>query len=545
MTAGYSGVGEKPSAIHKVLNHISIRVKLAALAAISALAMISLAGWMTWHDYATACEARRVGLRQNIESMNAVLVWAHAQEQAGTWSREQAQAAALNVIRTARYGTDEYFWVNDMTPRMLMHPIKPDLDGKDLSAIKDPQGTAVFVKFVETVQAHDAGYVTYFWPKPGQQEPVEKVSFVVGFKPWGWVLGSGLYMDDLRAAFYEHTRSAAGWVFAALALTLVAVRLVYASITRGLDKATRVARAISQGDVSNEIILIGSDEIGDLIGEMKSMSDGLNQTIGEVHAAANSLAMASLAMASQEIASANQDLSGRTEKTASNLAQAASNLSQVTQSVQGNTQAAERVRMTAASASDVACQGGEIVGRAVATMTDINESSRKIADIIGVIDSIAFQTNILALNAAVEAARAGEQGRGFAVVATEVRMLAQRSAGAAREIKSLIQESVDHTGEGAKMVESAGQAMQRIVSTVKEVHALIEGISHASLEQGCGVGQVNRAVSELDDMTQQNAALVEQSAAAAQSLHEQAQRLSAAVGRFKLDTGHVIRFEAA
>jgi methyl-accepting chemotaxis protein len=538
MNNTHSALYDKPSRVHKILNHISIRTKLGALAAISAVALISLASWMTWQDYLTAYESRKIGLRQNVEGISAVLQWAHAQEQAGALSREQAQATAIKVIQGARYDKSEYFWINDMGPRMVMHPIKPDLNGKDLAGIKDPQGNALFVKFVETVRAQKAGYVAYLWPKPGLEQPQEKVSFVTGFEPWGWVLGSGLYMDDLRAVFHEHLRQVAIWVTVALGLTLLALKLVYASITRGLEKAARVARAIAQGDVSNEIILIGSDEIGDLIKEMKRMSDGLNQTMGEVHQA-----VTNLTMASHEIASANQDLSGRTERTASNLAQAASNLSQVTQSVQGNTDAADRVRQTAATASEVASEGGDIVGRAVHTMGDISASSRKIADIIGVIDGIAFQTNILALNAAVEAARAGEQGRGFAVVATEVRMLAQRSASAAREIKALIQASVDRTSEGAQMVNTAGQAMQRIVSTVQEVHALIENITRASTEQGSGIGQVNQAVGALDDMTQQNAALVEQSAAAAQSLHEQAQRLSAAVSRFKLSTERPVVFQ--
>jgi methyl-accepting chemotaxis protein len=185
-------------------------------------------------------------------------------------------------------------------------------------------------------------------------------------------------------------------------------------------------------------------------------------------------------------------------------------------------------------ASDVALKGGQIVTQAVQTMGDISDSSRKIADIIGVIDGIAFQTNILALNAAVEAVRAGEQGRGFAVVATEVRMLAQRSASAAREIKTLIQASVDRTSDGAQMVNAAGESMQRIVATVSEVHSLIESITTASLQQGAGIGEVNQSVRDLDDMTQQNAALVEQSAAAAQSLRDQAQQLNTAVQRFKL-----------
>jgi methyl-accepting chemotaxis protein len=330
-------------------------------------------------------------------------------------------------------------------------------------------------------------------------------------------------------------REVAVWLVLSLALSSLAARMVYTSVASGLAKAREVARAIAQGDVSQDIEWSGGDEINDLIVEMRHMSEGLNQTMGAVAEAAGNLALAS-----GEIASANHDLSGRTERTASNLAQASSSLGQVTASVQGNSHAAERVRASAAMASDVAVKGGEIVTQAVQTMGDISGSSRKIADIIGVIDGIAFQTNILALNAAVEAARAGEQGRGFAVVATEVRMLAQRSASAAREIKTLIQASVDRTNDGAQMVNAAGESMQRIVATVSEVHQLIESITTASLEQGAGIGEVNQSVHDLDDMTQQNAALVEQSAAAAQSLRDQAEHLNSAVQRFKLRPRRVL-----
>ncbi len=358
---------------------------------------------------------------------------------------------------------------------------------------------------------------------------MEKLSNVTGFEPWGWVIGSGVYMDDVRAELHAHLKGVAVAIVAALALTGVALHMVYASITRGLAKAARVARSIAQGDVSHDIELVGSDEIGDLIGEMKRMSSQLNATMGEVHAAATSLAHAS-----EEIAAANHDLSSRTERTAANLQQAASSLGQVTVSVQGNAVAAGQALKTVVGANVVATEGGEIVSATMAKMTGISDASRRIADIIGVIDGIAFQTNILAINAAVEAARAGEQGRGFAVVATEVRMLAQRSAQAAREIKALIQTSVERTAEGANMVNAAGAAMQRIVASVAEVNGLIVDITQASAEQGAGIGQVNRTVGELDQMTQQNAALVEQSAASAESLREQAQRLTGAVQRFKL-----------
>jgi methyl-accepting chemotaxis protein len=527
----------QPSPIQRVLNHLSIRLKLGAVAAISALVMVALAGWLVWLNFQTDIRGRQAAVRQNVETATAVLHWAQALEARGALSQAQAQALALQVLKGARYGGgQDYFWINDMTPRMVMHPIKPELDGKDVSGVKDPTGTALFVRFVETVRERQAGFVSYQWPKPGSPQPVEKLSYVAGFAPWGWVIGSGVYMDDVRADFQLRLREVAAAIAAALALTGLALHLVYTSIKLGLARAARVAQAIAQGDVSHDIVPQRSDEIGDLISEMKRMSDQLNETMGDVQDAATSLAHASA-----EIAAANQDLSGRTERTAASLQQAASSLGQVTASVQGNAEAAGRALQTVVEANAVATEGGAVVSRAVSTMSGLSDASRRIADIIGVIDGIAFQTNLLALNAAVEAARAGDQGRGFAVVATEVRMLARHSADAAREIKALIQASVERTDDGAGMVNAAGAAMQRIAASVAEVNHLIGDITRASAEQGSGIGQVNHTVGELDQMTQQNAALVEQSAAAAELLKAQAQRLTGAVQRFKLSDARRLR----
>ncbi len=530
MSPSRPGGPARRSPVHRVLNHVSIRLKLATLAAISLLLMLALAGWLSWQNQASELRGRELALQQNVETASAVLHWAHGLQSTKVLSQAQAQALALQVLRGARYGESGYFWVADTSPRLLMHPLDNARVGQDLAGQRDADGQPLYQRLVSLARQQGSGQLAYRWAEPGQRDAVPMLSHVAGFEPWGWMLGSTLRTDDLNSAFNARLRQLVLLITLALAGTLLALHLVYASITRGLAKAARVARAIASGDVSNDILLVGSDEIGDLIGEMKRMSDQLNATMGEVHDAAMNLAFSS-----QEIAAANHDLSGRTERTASNLQQAAQALAQVTQSVQGNTTAASQAGSSAASAAAVATEGGEIVSRAVVTMADVSGASRRIADITGVIDSIAFQTNILALNAAVEAARAGEQGRGFAVVAAEVRMLAQRSATAAREIKALIQASVERTDEGASMVSAAGQAMQRIVASVREVNTQIRDITQATAEQGAGIGQVNHSVAELDQMAQQNAALVEQSTAAAETLKAQAQRLSEAVKRFKLD----------
>jgi methyl-accepting chemotaxis protein len=302
------------------------------------------------------------------------------------------------------------------------------------------------------------------------------------------------------------------------------------AICRPLAEATQLTARIAGGDLSRAEQAHGNDEPAALMRGLAQMQEALAGMVSQVRASTDSIGTAST-----EIASGNQDLSQRTEQTASNLQQTASSMEQFTGTVKQSAESARPANQLASSAAQVAARGGEVVSQVVVTMDEINASSKKIGEIIGVIDGIAFQTNILALNAAVEAARAGEQGRGFAVVASEVRSLAQRSAQAAKEIKSLIGASVEKVNSGARLVADAGQTMTEIVGSVQRVSDIIGEITAAAAEQSDGIGQVNVAVTQLDQMTQQNAALVEQSAAAAESLKDQAAQLTRAVATFKLD----------
>ncbi|WP_304622759.1 methyl-accepting chemotaxis protein [Roseateles caseinilyticus] len=301
------------------------------------------------------------------------------------------------------------------------------------------------------------------------------------------------------------------------------------SIIGPLTEAKRFAERMADGDLSRAPEVRGSDESAEMMQALAAMQRSLSGIVGQVRESAESIQVAS-----SEVASGNMDLSQRTEQTASNLQQAASAVAELTGTVHQSADAAMTAKQLAGTAAETAGRGGEVVSRVVSTMGEINGASRKIADIIGVIDGIAFQTNILALNAAVEAARAGEQGRGFAVVAGEVRSLAQRSAEAAREIKALINASVERVEAGTGLVNDAGATMTDIVGSVQRVADIIGEISAAAAEQSQGIAQVNGTVTELDQMTQQNAALVEESAAAAQSLKEQAVRLAGLVSSFKL-----------
>jgi len=367
----------------------------------------------------------------------------------------------------------------------------------------------------------------------------EAASVLGGADPWAlvrktqadgwWVVAE---VPDSEAMASQFKVMLAVWGMMAVAVALLAAGL-FVVLRRGvsepLRQLTHAVTLVAQGDLTQAFHTTQRDEIGALVQEVEAMRQRYLQMLQQVRTAVDSITTASA-----EIASGNQDLSGRTEQTASSLAETAQSLEQLTATVRQSADAARQANQLAGSAAEVAARGGQVVGEVVTTMGDINQSSRKIADIIGVIDGIAFQTNILALNAAVEAARAGEQGRGFAVVASEVRSLAGRSAEAAREIKQLIGASVEKVEIGARLVQNAGTTMDEIVGSVHRVGDIIGEITAASSEQAGGIGQVNNAVSQLDQMTQQNAALVEQSAAAAQSLRDQAQRLAGAVQVFKL-----------
>jgi len=317
---------------------------------------------------------------------------------------------------------------------------------------------------------------------------------------------------------------------AALLLGIAFAWFVTRSITTPLGDALRVAQAVASGNLGTRIVAEGKDETGQLMQALKEMNHSLSLLVGQVRNGTGTIAVAS-----SEIASGNADLSARTEAQASALEETASSMIELTGTVRSNSDNARQADQLARTASTVAQRGGSAMAEVIDTMNAINASSRKIVDIIGVIDGIAFQTNILALNAAVEAARAGEQGRGFAVVATEVRSLAQRSAAAAKEIKELIADSVSRVDQGAHLVNQAGTTMQEVVSSVGQVSAIVGEISVANHEQSEGIEQINAAIMQMDQTTQQNAALVEQAAAAAAAMHAQANELEALVSQFVLD----------
>ncbi|GGY95573.1 Cache 3/Cache 2 fusion domain-containing protein [Pseudoduganella plicata] len=432
-------------------------------------------------------------------------------------------------IRSIKVGQTGYFYVLNATPgaslgKLIVHP---KLEGESILESKDADGNA----FVREMLEKREGVTHYPWMNPGETEPRVKLAVYSYFKDWNWVIVGGAYVDEITA---EAAALRNRYVLMGLVALFVFSALLYVTvrryISRPLAEVEQAATQIAAGDLTVQLEVRGNDEIARLKQAMNGISHNLSSVVGKVRSGAEHIASAS-----SQIASGNQDLCSRTEQQAGELEQTASSMEELTSTVRQNSDNARQANQLAQSASDVAARGGAVVAQVVQTMGSINTSSQKIVDIIGVIDGIAFQTNILALNAAVEAARAGEQGRGFAVVAGEVRTLAQRSAAAAREIKGLISNSVGQVEAGSRLVEQAGTTMDEVVNSVRRVTDIMAEIRSASEEQTAGIEQVNTAITHMDHVTQQNAALVEEAAAAASAMQDEAAGLAQMVRQFRLE----------
>ncbi|PBJ83000.1 chemotaxis protein [Lysobacteraceae bacterium NML93-0399] len=696
-------------ALYRHISNMPMRWKFYVQSAFVAAGIILLAVIAARLQYVDLQNTRQNALRAQTEMALGIVEQFAARAESGELTLDVAKAGALRTLQAmqASDGID-YFFVTDDTPVMLMHPSRPDLIGKPLAQVLSPDGKAIFPEFVRVAQA-GGGFVDYTWAKAGEDDPVQKTSFAARYAPWGWVLGTGVYLDDTQAqALYftgimtlaggalvllnlllgwaiggsmldavgralgavrgvargdlsvrtgDHGRDEVGQMLRATDemvhmlerfshQTRTMTRLhaaedishrmptdfpgVYGELAAGINtmmfehldaiqdavvvlqeyadgdlsrdarrlpgsravlheamdaaKASllsingeirRLAQAAASGDFSirgdeasyradfrvmvqglNAMMdtcdrnlsqvsqLLARIAEGDLTGRMHGdyqgvfarMRDDANATVAQLTGIVSRIQDASDAIgtASSEIASGNNDLSQRTEQQAANLKETAASMEELTSTVRQNADHARQANQLVIGTAQVASQGGEVVGQVVTTMGEIEQSSRRIADIISVIDGIAFQTNILALNAAVEAARAGEQGRGFAVVASEVRTLAQRSAGAAKEIKQLIDDSTGKVESGAALAAQAGKTMGEIVGSVQRVTDIMSEIAAASQEQAAGIEQVNQTITQMDETTQQNAALVEEASAAARAMEEQATTLTRTVAVFRI-----------
>jgi methyl-accepting chemotaxis protein len=465
-------------------------------------------------------EEKRTATRSSVETAFSILQYYGEQAAGGALTQEEAQARAKAEIGAMRYMGDNYYWINDMGPTMIMHPILPDMNGKDLSQNRDPEGRALFVDMVEVAKRAGEGFVPYMWPKPGSDRPQPKISYVKLYKPWGWMVGSGIYVDDV-----DEQISALRWqilvpTILVMGLIVAVVVFVVRGIVMPLEEAVGVANRMARGDLTMNVQVRSRDEVGQLSGAMANMVEELRRVVGEVRSSSEQVAAGS-----EELAASAIELSqGATEQAAS-VEEVSASMEEMTSSIGQNAENAQTTNSMTNQAALDTDRGGQAVTKTV-------EAMKQIADKILIVEEIARQTNLLALNAAIEAARAGEHGKGFAVVAAEVRKLAERSGTAAAEISELSTSSV-------KVAEEAGGLLAKIVPDIRKTAELVQEIAAASNEQNAGGDQVNKAIQELDKVIQQNASASEEVASTAEELSSHAVQLQQAIRFFQVAGGDI------
>ncbi|MFL9867213.1 methyl-accepting chemotaxis protein [Paraburkholderia fungorum] len=519
------------------MHRFSFTQKLWLPLVVSLVALLVVSVSAAWLSRQTRIDERKNDL-VNVAHVGLSIVKEYATlAQSGTLTEAEARKQALERLRNIRYGEDGYFLVIDSKPRMIMHAMKPALNGKDLAGTADADGRHHYVTFASVAQAPNGGFVDYVFAHPHDpaNTAVDKIGYVVRYAPWDWIIATGAYVDDIDAAFKESLYIVGG-IFAGLAVLLsTLVSFTNRSIQRAIGGdpayAAQVAGEITLGNLAISIKTRRADD-SSLLHVMRRMRDGLADTIGQIKDAASKVAMGA-----GEIAEGNADLSARTENQAASLEETAASMEQMTAMVRQTAENAQTASELTANAEQIVNRGGEMATEAASTMQEVSSESHKMVEIISVIEGIAFQTNILALNAAVEAARAGDEGRGFAVVAGEVRTLAQRSAGAAKEIRVLISRAAGKVQNGVELVDKTGLTIEAARDAIARVSGVMREITAATAEQSAGINQVNIAVTQMDSMTQQNAALVEQAAAATHSLTNLAQLLHVATDKFQLREG--------
>ncbi|MDN3236171.1 methyl-accepting chemotaxis protein [Pseudomonas sp. WAC2] len=541
-----------------VLRKYPVRARLWLILTVAALMLLAFGALTLRASYEHLYQGKAEKTQHVVETALGVFTHFQALEAGGTLSREAAQQGALAVLKALRYGRNDYLWVNDLQPRMVMHPMNPKLDGQDLSTYKDPDGKALFNEMV-VVAKNGGGVVAYRWPKPGASEPVPKVSYVKQFEPWGWVLGTGVYLDDLQAEFRAQVWQTAGVGAVIVLLMGVLIFLIQRSITRPLTSTVRAMASIASGeaDLTHRLDTSGRDELSELGRHFNRFSEHLGELIRQLLTAAHSLdrhsgelgaiaaqsqrhsdtqtqQMDMLATAINEVTHAIQDVARHAEQASGEVQSAERRADQGQVSIQTSLHQTEGL-------SDTILQAAEVI-------ESLAQESTQIGTVLDVIRSIADQTNLLALNAAIEAARAGDQGRGFAVVADEVRLLAQRTQKSTQEIHAMIERLQANSGAAVRVIqesrqasqhtiEQAGQAsdsLEQINQTLRNLAAVNASIASATLQQSHVVEEINQSVVQVAGLAQTNATASVQTSQASQQLRGIADQLGHLLGQFKV-----------
>jgi methyl-accepting chemotaxis protein len=524
--------------------------------------MYSLASDHLW-------QARRASTRQTVEAASTMAAGWVAKASRGALSTQEAQKAALEQLKGARYDGSNYFWVNDLGPKMVMHPYKPELDGKELASNVDPKGKHLFVEMVQVARRLGAGFVDYDWPKPGLTAPVGKISYVKLIPEWGWIIGSGVYVDDVEAELARIRNTVVAMLLAVLGVSLLFVRATAKGMAKPMGEIAQALEELEQGHVGVQLHSARADEIGQMVRAVAAFAESLQREfIAELHKLASgdlsgrveprdaadvlrgsvrrlSEELANLvggiqgvggriSQRAQHVSTSSQALSQGAQRQAESIEQITSLVGELSTKTGQNASHATKVRVSAQATQDGAQKGARQVEQMAEAIRAMNEAGASVLKITKLVEDIAFQTNILSLNAAVEAARAGRHGKGFAVVAAEVGALASRSAKAAQETAELIQSSVANAAHGAQIADGAVASLNEIVQLASTVSGLVGQIADASRDQAQGLDQVKQALASIDHVTQGNTDGARQSAKAAADLFEEVEGLQTMLGRFQL-----------